>query len=163
MPLSAFALNAGRVATGTHNLGLVVPVPCQELVTISACESHPGEKAAKTRERECGEKKHGFPHRIPGSGHYLDLAHKDIERRVASSVNALGAGAEAVPGCSMLSRMSTRVRSPGRKESPGKPGNPAELWEHPPSGSACAVWLFGSVLETRFLWPPLLRFANVST
>lgn len=59
----------------------------------------------------------------------LELAHKHIEWRVASSVNALRARGGTVLDCSMVSRTSTWVHNPGRKESPSKPGDPAELWE----------------------------------
>lgn len=158
-----FALSAGHVATWNHNLGLDALVPCQELMTISAGEWYPREKDAKTRQQECGEKKHGFPHPIPISGRYLDLAHKHIEWRLASSVNALGARGEAVPDCSMLSR--TRAQgciTLGEKKALANLVIQQSCGNTLPPGSACAMWLFGFVLETWFLWPPFLRFASVS-
>ena len=139
-----FALSAGHVATRIYNLGLIVLVPCQELMTIGAGEWYPRERDAKTRQQECGEKKHGFLHPIPGSGHYLDLAHKHTEWRLASSVNAFGARGEAALDCLVLKNESTWVHNPGRKESPSKPGNPAELWERSASRDCLchvALWI----------------------
>lgn len=61
-----------------HGTTTWIRLRCQRLMTISAGEWHPREKDAKTRQEECGEKKHGFLHPIPRSGPYLDLAHRHI-------------------------------------------------------------------------------------
>lgn len=122
------------------------------LYILTRCDNH-------------NEEQHNFPQvGLPlgdmCSRHIIWTWYMCVEWKLASTVNPFGARVKAAQDCSMLSRSS--IYNPGRMENPSKPSDlEVSSGNALTPGSACAMWLFGFVLETQFLWPPFLRFASV--